>query len=328
MIAEMDGSDLLGMTWFSTAGPGRPAGGDPPHPDALVRDLLAAYGSADTDVTVLGAGETFRCYGAGGIALLLGRAPGRGALERLRTAQVCADAARRQGVPTPAYLAVESRPVPHAICERIEGRAVGQDPRERAELYAALGDHLRRLHRTPVIGAGPVRPDSDRIRGCSESWRDHCETFALALLSDDPVEPVARLRQLGSLERRHWRLFGELVLEHGRRPTVLCHYDNRDPNLPVAAGGLTVLDWDLARVAPMSHELIKPEVDRAALLNGYGVPPEGRASLIDDADVAVMMDGLAMSLEWLDEPRFHGGVRRWLAGIERMPERFAAGPAR
>ena len=324
----MSGIDLAGLMWFSTAGPSRPASDEPPDPNALVRDLLAAHGSVDTEVTVLGAGENFLCYGAGGLALLLGRTSGRGALERLRTAQVCSDAARTQGVRTPAYLAVESRPVPHAICERIEGRAVGQDPRERAELYAALGDHLRRLHRTPVIGAGPVRPDSDQIRGCSDTWRDHCETFALALLSDDPVEPAARLRQFGSLERRHWRLFLELVVEHGRRPTVLCHYDNRDPNLSVTAEGLTLLDWDLARVAPLSHELIKPEVDRAALLDGYGVPRETRASLIDDADVGVMMDGLAMSLEWLDEPRFHGGVRRWLEAIKGMLERCTTRAAR
>jgi hypothetical protein len=318
----MDGIDLAGLMWFSTAGPSRPAGGEPPHPNALVRDLLAAYGNADADVTFLGAGENFLCYGAGSLALLLGRTSGPGALERLRTARVCSDAARRQGVRTPAYLAVESRPVPHAICERIEGRAVGQDPRERVELYAALGDHLRRLHRASVSGAGPIRPDNDQVRGCSDTWRDHCETFALALLSDDPVEPAARLRHFGSLTRRHWRLFLELVVEHGRRPTVLCHYDNRGPNLSLTAEGLTLLDWDLARVAPLSHELIKPEVDRDALLDGYGVPPENRASFIDDADVAVMMDGLAMSLEWLDEPRFHGGVRRWLAAIQAMLDHF------
>lgn len=228
---------------------------------------------------------------------------------------------------TPAYLAVESRPVPHAICERIDGRTVGQGPDERAVLYSALGDHLRRLHRTPVVGGGPVLPDGDKIRGCSRTWRDHCETFALALLSDDPIEPAARLRQFGSLEHRHWRLFRELVIDHGRRPTVLCHYDNRDPNLTITTQGLTLLDWDLARVAPLSHELIKPEVDRSALLDGYGVPKERRVSLIDDADVGVMMDGLAMCLEWLDEARLQNGVRRWLASIERMLERFAASAA-
>lgn len=313
-----------GLVWFSAAGPGSPPGVERSDRTDLVGDLLAARGDAIPEVTLIGAGENFDCYGAGERAVLVGGSSGSGAADRLRVSKTCSDAARGEGVRTPAFLEVGSSPVGYAICERVEGRQVGDDPGDRAKLYEALGDQLRRLHRAPVAGGGPVRPDSDQVRGWADSWRDHCESFAVGLLSDDPVEPAARLRRFGSLKAHHWRLFFELVLDHARRPTVLCHYDNRDPNLPVTSDGLAILDWDLARVAPLSHELIKPEVDRAALLDGYGLPPQDRASLLDDADVALMMDGVAMSLEWLDDPGSHGGVRGWLTTIEVTLERFAS----
>ena len=310
------------VNWFSITEATTPAPAEEVDQGEVAAELLRRFGPLTGDVGLIGTGETFLCYGTNELALLIPRHPGVAALERLRVAEQCSSAARARGVRTPEWLAVEEDPVPHAICERVAGRIVGAEPEERAKLFRALGEQLRLLHQVAVTGAGPAAAslDSGAIQGAASSWQAHCETFAARLLPDDPSADVARLRSFGTLDRGHWRLLRELVQEHGRRPVVLCHYDNRDPNLPILAEGVCLLDWDLARVAPASHELVKPEVDRAALLDGYGVSSTERAAALTDTRVAVMMEGVAMSMEWLADPRFHDGIRRWLDGIKGMLE--------
>jgi hypothetical protein len=295
----------------------------------LASELLAV---PPGQVVELGAGETFTCFGAGDVALLLPRhatavAPAL-ALGKLRLARACADLARPLGVRTPAVLEVGSAPVPHALCERVRARPVDDTATHRLSLYEDLGRQLARLHGADVGGAGPLVAvgGRGRVEGPATSWSAYCDDFAARVVDAEAADPrVARLRAMGDLDAAQWDALAAAIRDHGRNGgrAVLCHYDNRLPNLPVDAAGVWLLDWDLARAAPLSHELIKlferPHAaavpDARALLGGYGLPTERHGDVIADAQVALAMDGIGMSLGWIDQPSRHDAIRRWLAGI-------------
>jgi aminoglycoside phosphotransferase (APT) family kinase protein len=160
------------------------------------------------------------------------------------------------------------------------------------------------------------------------SWPAFCEDFAARFVEVDATDPrVATLRSMGDLEPAQWDALATMVRDHGPAgPPVLCHYDNRLPNLPMDARGVWLLDWDLAKAAPPAHELIKvferppaeATVDARALLRGYGLPSERHDDVVADALVALAMDAIEMSLGWIDQPPFHPAIRRWLTSIERI----------
>ena len=168
------------------------------------------------------------------------------------------------------------------------------------------------------------------VEGLHPSWREHCADFVTRYLGAEPTEVGAqKLRAIVDLETSHWDALTRMVLDHGRQTSVvLCHYDNRLPNLPMRNNAVWVLDWDLARIAPLSHELIKvferppaeATLDSRALLSGYGLPPERHDDIISDALIAMSMDALWLTSQWVDTPQATPAIRGWFSAVKNIVE--------
>lgn len=114
--------------------------------------------------------------------------------------------------------------------------------------------------------------------------------------------------------------------------SVLTHYDNRVNNLVINNDTVTVLDRDLSCAGiGIPQELIKlfesgpanmdnPRV--AAFLHSYGLSDAEADEAIDGAKLMLVMDGLATSHGWADQPYRHGAV--CAAGCK--PSRTSAAP--
>lgn len=209
-----------------------------------------------------------------------------------------------------------------------------------AALNAALGRTIAAVHRaTPALG--DVLPPR--------------ETFAIAfepaLRRDlDAAAAIGPSARPGLRALRAWAVGrqGDVLhqldllhqLQEGERqrsgPAVLCHTDLHDENLLVdAAGGMAVLDWDDAKVAPPEHDLAvavsgeDPLARLTAVLDAYhragGAAPLHADSFafyllrhyLEDAAVCLSRLLAADADEREDADRLHGldawGVARWSA---------------
>ena len=297
---------------------------------AIATAIFEANGLSAEGMRAVGSGESFLCVGTGDFVVLLARQSSPTAFDKVRVTKACTDLARANGVRAPQVHEIGHTPVVFALCDAVRASIVDEDdPAARLPVYEDLGVQLAALHAVPIAGAGPLRVVGDELRGSHSSWRAYCEWFADELIPDAPMagNPLERVRAFDVLNQREWRVFRNLVLAHGnQREVVLCHYDNRIPNLLRAENGVWIVDWDLARAAPRSHELIKiyerppPHAtnEAHAVLAGCGVPPTSYEDMIRDAHVGLAMDLIALSVEWVEIPAYHERIPGLLSAVRRI----------
>jgi hypothetical protein len=304
---------------------------------AIATAIFEANGLSAEGMRAVGSGESFLCVGTGDFVVLLARQSSPTAFDKVRVTKACTDLARAKGVRAPQVHQIGHTPAVFALCDAVRASIVDRDdPAARLPVYEDLGVQLAALHAVPISGAGPLRVVDDELRGSHSSWLAYCEWFAEELIPDTPMagSPLERLRAFEVLSQREWRAFRNLVLDHGdQSKVVLCHYDNRIPNLPRGQDGVWVLDWDLARAAPLGHELIKvyerppPHAtnEAHAILAGCGVPQMCYEDMIRDAHIGLAMDLVELSVEWVDIPAHHEHIAGLLSAVRRISLEYGLG---
>lgn len=56
----------------------------------------------------------------------------------------------------------------------------------------------------------------------------------------------------------------------------------------------------------------------AAFLRGYGLSDAKCANAIEGAKLMLVLDGIAMSYGWVDDPGRLAGIRAWLHTVKRI----------
>lgn len=228
------------------------------HPDVFREILRDRYGIAAETFAPAARGTTGSSYviAAGGERYFLKRWIGeRDAFTdaglRLATAirdrQIYDRVACALPMSDGALHGVDGR-TPFAVFPFIEGTP----PSESAVTCAALGEAIAAWHRaTPSLG--DVLPPS--YKPTIEFEVRFRETFSQA--STDPVlGPIVgpwREKILSTLQGAR-ELEASLLLS-SHRPPVVCHMDLRPASLLANAGGLYVLGWDKAALAPPEYDL-------------------------------------------------------------------------
>ena len=323
---------------------------------ALAEDVLARHGYPSAHVGYIGAGAQSMCYGTGDVAVLLSRSgvadvvpdltghvlPGSGdnvTCNSYPVLQWVTARAADAGVRTPRVLAVGDMPRPYAVIERAHGILASAHPRfeERATAwFGQLGSEIGKTRLVETIGFGFFVPDGGGgYRGRFATWTDYLDRWLAIHLCVGRSRPED-LRVLDVL------LAQAIVTEHDLATlaakvreaqdwpvrSVLTHYDNRAENLVVDAAGITVLDWGLSLAGVgISQELIKlfeteptsmtsPRV--AAFLHGYGLSHTECEEAIERGKLMLVLDGLAMSYGWVENPARLEGIRAWLRTVKRI----------
>ncbi|QGN34416.1 phosphotransferase [Microlunatus sp. Gsoil 973] len=319
------------------------------------RDLLARHGYPASNLEFLGSGEQSACYGSGQVAVLLGlndptEPPdllghviwtGTGTIVRndYSTLQKIIDLAADGGVQTPRILAVGDAPRSYAVIERAQGTPATDHPdlaTQEMSWFDQLGGQVGKTNQVRTTGFGMFAPDgSGQIVGCYPTWPDFLNAWMQVYLCVGDARPEDA-RVLDFLLSQHIVSESDLArVAAGVRSasswtvdSVLTHYDNRLNNLVINNAAVTMLDWDLSCAGiGLPQEMIKlfesgpasmdnPRV--AAFLHGYGLSDAEADEAIDAGKLMLVMDGLAMSHGWVDQPYRLGGVRGWLQTVRNI----------
>lgn len=320
------------------------------------RDILTRHGYCARNLEFLGSGEQSACYGSGAVAVLLdlddgttppdlvGHVVWTGAETIVRndytTIHKIIDLAADGGVRTPRILAVGYDPRPYAVIERAHGTLATEHPelaaQQEVSWFEQLGAQACRTNQVETKGFGMFVPDgSDSIAGCYPTWPDFLSAWMrVYLCAGDAGPDDARL--LDFLLSQHVVTERDLATVAARVQgaaswsvdSVLTHYDNRLDNLVINDGAVTMLDWDLSCAGiGLPQEMTKlfesgpasmdnPRV--AAFLHGYGLSDAEAEGAIDRGKLMLVMDGLAMSHGWADQPQRLGAVRGWLQTVRNI----------
>ena len=323
---------------------------------AQARDVLERHGYPTTGLCYIGAGEQSECYGAGDVAVLLGRAdvgeqvtdltghtiPGGAdvvSCNNYAALQWLTDRAAAAGVRTPRILAIGTDPRPYAVIEQAHGTPAAAHPHvseNATEWFGQLGAEIRKTNLVETTGFGMFVPDgAGGFRGRFATWTEFLDRWLSVHLCVGECRPEDEkalnfLLAQGIVTERDVAVVESKVREAQEWPvrSVLTHYDNRLANLVVDADGITVLDWGLSLAGiGIQQELIKifesepasmesPRV--AAFLRAYGLSERECLAAIEDAKLMLVLDGLAMSYGWVSDPDRLGGVRAWLSTVKKF----------
>ncbi len=321
-------------------------------------DVLARHGYATTQLDYIGAGAQSACYGTREVAVLLSRAdvgehvpgltghvlPGSSgehtSCNTYSVLQWVTGRAAGAGVRTPRILAVGKHPRPYALIERAHGTIASSHPRvaeSAAAWFGQLGAEIRKTHLVETSGFGMFVPDgSGGYRGRFSTWTDYLNRWLAVHLCIGPARPEDQkvldlfLAQ-GIVTERDFATVASKVREAQEWPvrSVLTHYDNRLDNLVVdAEDRITMLDWGLSLAGiGISQELIKlfeteplsmksPRV--SAFLHSYGLSEAECVKAIEDGKLMLVLEGIAMSYGWADDPDRLDGIRAWLRTVTRI----------
>lgn len=318
--------------------------------DTDARDVLARHGYPTTPLRFIGAGEQSVCYATGDIAVLLSVVSDAAdmtghtipsddtvvwcndyaALEWLTNRAVAA------GVRTPRILATGADPRPYALIERAHGTPAAADSENAVAWFGQLGAEIRKTNLVGTTGFGMFVPDgSGGYRGRFSTWTDYVDSWLAVHLcvgaSRAEDEKALNFLLAQGIVTEHDLAVVEAKLRDAQKwpvTSVLTHYDNRLANLVVDADRITVLDWGLSLAGiGIAHELVKlfetepasmesPRV--AAFLHGYGLSERECIAAIEDAKLMLVLDGLAMSYGWVNDPDRLGGLRAWLSTVKRI----------
>ncbi|GAA5027825.1 phosphotransferase [Actinopolymorpha pittospori] len=319
-------------------------------------EILARHGWSAAHLGFIGAGEQSACYGTKDVAVLLSRSDAGESVAHLTghvipgsdAATSCNDYAVLQwltaraadaGVRTPRILAIGDDPRPYALIQRAHGTLASAHPlatESAANWFGQLGAEIRKTNLVETTGFGMFVPDgSGGYRGRFATWTDYLNRWlgvhlcvgqfrpedekVLNLLLAQRIVTEADLAAVASKvrEAQEWPV-----------RSVLTHYDNRLDNLVVDADEITVLDWGLSLAGTGIHqELIKlfesgpmsmknPRV--AAFFHGYGLSDAECVEAIGRGKLMLVLDGLAMSYGWADQPDRLEGIRAWLRTVQRI----------
>lgn len=319
------------------------------------RDVLARHSYPAAELEFVGAGEQSACYGAGDVAVLLSHADGATQPDLTghvipcgdetiwrndyRALQWITDRASGAGVRTPRILATGDDPRPYAVIERAHGTPAPAHPGagDRAVAWFwQLGEQVRKTNLVTTTGFGMFTTDrSGAYAGRYPTWPEFGDHWLRVYLcagrfrSEDARvldlllrQRIVTERDLAAVESR--------VREAQSWPvsSVLTHYDNRLDNLVVDGDTVTVLDWGLSCAGiGIPQEMVKlfesgtmsmsnPRV--AAFLHGYGLSDGECQEAIEGGKLMLVLDGLAMSHGWADQPGRHDAVRAWLRTVKRI----------
>jgi len=319
--------------------------------------VLAHHGYATTDLCLIGTGQQSVCYGTGEVAVLLSRADvgehvadltghtlliGGGSVSGNDYAvlQWVTTRAAGAGVRTPRILAIGENPRPYAVIQRAHGTPAAAHPRvseNAAAWFGQLGAEVRKTNLVETTGFGLFVPDgSDEYRGRFATWTEYLNCWLGVHLCVGQTRPEdERVLDLflaqGIVTERDLAVVESKVREAQEWPvrSVLTHYDNRLDNLVVDdADRITVLDWGLSLAGiGIQQELIKlfetepfsmksPIV--AAFLHGYGLSEPECVQAIEGGKLMLVLDGLAMSHGWADQPDLLEGIRAWLHTVKNI----------
>jgi aminoglycoside phosphotransferase len=243
------------------------------------------------------------------------------------------------GLRTPRILATGDDPRPYALIQRAHGTPAAAHPRvaaDAADWFGQLGGEIRKAHLVETTGYGLFVPDgSGGYRGRFANWAEYLDRWLGVYLcvgrSRPEDEKVLDLfLAQGIVTERDLAAVASKVREAQDWPvrSVLTHYDNRLDNLVVDAGRITVLDWGLSLAGiGIRHELVKlfeteptsmesPRV--AAFLRGYGLSERECVEAIEGGKLMLVLDGLAMSYGWAEDPDRLDGIRAWLRTVKRI----------
>jgi len=304
---------------------------------AIAQEILLRHGESGEGLRHLGAGEQSVCYGTRTRAILLSRARDRHGANAYAVQRWLTARALSGGVRTPPILAVGARPRRYALMERAHGVKVGiraGTPGEVADWFRRMGREVRKVNSIPTEGFGAfVSCAQGCYRGQHATWSEYVDVQMARYLFRGTLHPEQRrVREIllgqgiiGWAEME--KIAAQLQTAKGWPvQSVLVHYDNRLDNLLVDGERVTLLDWGLAVAGVgIEQELIKlfevasTSIDDpllAAFLEGYGLPGAARATVIAGGKLMLVLDGLAMSYGWADEPGRMEGIRAWLRTIK------------
>lgn len=318
--------------------------------------VLARHGYATSDLDLLGTGQQSVCYGTRDVAVLLSRSEGGEHVADLTghtlligggavsgndyaVLQWITTRAADAGVRTPRIVAIGEEPRPYAVIQRAHGTPAAAHPRlseDAAAWFGQLGAEVRKTNLVETTGFGLFVPDcSDEYRGRFATWTEYLNCWlGVHLCIGQPRPEDERVLDLflaqGIVTERDLAVVESKVREAQEWPvrSVLTHYDNRLDNLVVDDAGITVLDWGLSLAGIGIHqELIKlfetepPSLESprvAAFLRGYGLSEPESVEAIEGGKLMLVLDGLAMSYAWANDPHLLGGIRGWLQTIRRI----------
>ncbi len=319
-------------------------------------NALARHGYATRDLGFIGAGAQSVCYGTREVAVLLSRSdggdeaadltghvvPGSDApttYNNYAVLQWLTVRAADAGVRTPRILAIGDDPRPHALIQRANGTPAAAHPQaadNAATWFGLLGAEIRKANLVETTGFGLFVPDgSGGYRGHFASWAEYLNRWLGVYLcvgqsrpEDEKVLDLFLAQDI--VTERDLAAVASKVREAQEWPvrSVLTHYDNLLNNLVVDAGRITVLDWGLSLAGiGIQQELIKlfqteptsmesPRV--AAFLRSYGLSEPECVEAIEGGKLMLVLDGLAMSYGWADDPDRLDGIRAWLRTVKRI----------
>lgn len=319
------------------------------------RSVLARQGYSAAHVEFVGAGEQSACYASGDVAVLLSRADAVTQPDLTGHVIPCDDEtiwrngypvlqwitgrAADAGVRTPRILAVGDDPRPYALIERAHGMLASAHPDVSGRAVAwfwRLGAEVRKTNLISTTGFGMFTTDSSGAHvGRYPTWPDFLEHWLRVYLCvgqfrSEDARTLDLLLGQGVVTERDLASVVAKVREAQSWPvcSVLTHYDNRLDNLVVDRETVTVLDWDLSCAGiGIAQEMIKlfesgamsmsnPRV--AAFLHGYGLSDGECQKAIDDGKFMLVLDGLAMSRGWAEQPHRHDAVRGWLRTVKTI----------
>jgi hypothetical protein len=304
---------------------------------AIAGEILSRHGESGEGLRYLGAGEQSVCYGTRRRAILLSRAPDCPAANAYAVQRWLTARAVSGGVHTPPILAVGARPRRYALMERAHGVKAGINagtPGEVADWFRLMGREVRKVNRIPTEGFGAFVPCAHGgYRGEHATWGEYVDAQMARYLFRGTLHPEQRRVREILLDQGiiGWAELEKVAaqLQTARDwpvQSVLVHYDNRLDNLLVDGERVTLLDWGLAVAGVgIEQELIKlfevaststDDPLLAAFLDGYGLPGAAWETAIAGGKLMLVLDGLAMSYSWVDEPGRMKGIRAWLRTIK------------
>lgn len=318
-------------------------------------DVLSRHGYATGQLDAIGAGQQSVCYGTDDVAVLLSR--GDGVLDPTGRTFLGGGAvisgndyaalswltnrAADAGVRTPRILATGADPRPYALMQRARGTLASAHPHadtDAAAWFGRLGAEIRMTNSVETTGFGVFVSDgSGGYRGRFATWPDYLDQWLAVHLCVGRSRPedekvLNLLLAQGIVTERDLEKVAVKVREAQAWPvrSVLTHYDNRFDNVVVDDIGVTLLDWGLSLAGiGIQQELIKvfevaptstddPRV--AAFLRGYGLSDREGREAVEGGKLMLVLDGIAMSYGWADNPDLLDGIRLWLRTVQRIAD--------